>query len=314
MWKITTDNLVADADREGFSCIVDYHQLDASSFDKIVNKYVEPQKAALRDKKTSVNRRLNDDNLTSAERATANAKFERYNSALEQIALFEEELQELMKESPRDWSPTHQQSAQELKERVERFREETQNRLDILDQLANHAEIDMAELFTETFYATVQEQRGEWIDALHDLEEACEAYSRDATQPVEAHHYDLFDHFEDLIGSTHFASNGILFTTYYFNDGEVYLKDGSPRDGLQKDTELLAQLAVDLEEYISLAREINDGCQNLVAEMPSSWADRALSEVTTNGYRPNRKHGVVINITPLVDAGIVPKVVEGGVI
>ena len=314
MWKITTNNLVADADREGFSCIVDYHQLDASSFDKIANRYLEPQKAALRDKKTSANRRRNDDNLTSAERATANAKFERCNSALEQIALFEEELQELMKESQREWGPTHQQSAQELKEKVERFREETQHRLDILDQLANHAEVDMAELFTETFYATVQEQRGEWIDALHDLEEACEAYSRDATQPVEAHHYDLFDYFEDLIGSTHFASNGILFTTYYFDDGEAYLEDGSPRDGLQKDTELLAQLAVDLEDYISLAREINDGCHNLVAEIPSSWADRALSEVTTNGYRPNRKHGVVINITPLVDAEIVPEVVEERVI
>jgi hypothetical protein len=280
----------------------------------MVNRYLEPQKAALRDKKTSANRRRNDDDLTSAERATANAKFERFNSALEQIIVFEEELQGLMKESPRDWSPTHQHSAQELKEKVERFREETQNRLNILDQLANHAEVDMADLFTETFYSTVQEQRGEWIDALYDLEEACEAYSRDATQPVEAHHYDLFDYFEDLIGSTHFASNGILFTTYYFEDGEAYLEDGSPRDGLQEATELLAQLAVDLEEYISLAREINDGCQKLREEIPSSWSQRALSEVTTNGYRPNRKHGVAINITPLVDAGIVPEVVEERVI
>jgi len=49
-------------------------------------------------------------------------------------------------------------------------------------------------------------------------------------------------------------------------------------------------------------------------DVSSDWADRALSEITTTGYDPNRKHGVVINITPLAEAEIVPKIVDKQVI
>jgi hypothetical protein len=314
VWKITTENLVADSNREGFSCLVDYHQLDSSIFDKIVNGYIEPQKAALREKKSSSNRRRTNEDLTASERAAANEEFERCSSALEQVIQFEESVQELAKGSLREWDEENQQSAIELKHRVQEFREATQTRLDVLDELAEHDDVDMTELFTDTFYSTVQERRDEWIDALFDLEEACEAYSRNRDQAVEAHHYDLFNYFDELIGSTHFASNGILFMTYYFEDGEDYLENGEPRDGLRTDIELLAELAVDLDEYVSLAREINDECQKLAAEIPSNWGERALSEITTEGYQPSRKHGVAINITPLVRASIVPEIVSEKVI
>jgi hypothetical protein len=46
----------------------------------------------------------------------------------------------------------------------------------------------------------------------------------------------------------------------------------------------------------------------------TTWTDRALSEITTEGYQPNHKHGVEINITPLAQSEIVPKTVEDDVL
>ena len=314
LWKITTQNLVADADREGFSCLIDYHQLDSSLFDKISNRYIEPQKAAIREKRSVANRRRSNEDLTTGERAKATERYERFNSALEQIEEFEERIQKLAEDQPRDWDGDSQRAASEIKKKVKDFREETQKRLDILDELAAQEETDMTEMFTDTFYSTVQEQRDEWIDALVDLEKACEAYSRGADEAVEAHHYDLFEYFEDLVGSTHFASNGILFMTYYFEDGKDYLENGTPRDGLRDDIELLAKLAVGLEDYIDLAEEIEQECHSLAQKISSSWSERALSDIRTTGYQPNHKYGVEINITPLADAEIVPKIVDEKVI
>ena len=314
MWEVTTENLVTDADRVGFSCLIDYHQLDASIFDKISNRYIEPQKASIREKRTTADRRKSNDDLTAKERARATERYKRCNSALEQIVEFEQRIQALAEEQPRDWNNERQQAASELKYKVQKFREETQRRLNLLDELAAQADTDMTELFTETFYSTVQEKRDEWIDALYDLEEACDAYSKDANEAVQAHHYDLFGYFDDLIGSTHFASNGILFMTYYFEDGKKFLENGSPRGGLRDDVNILADLAIDLEDYIELAEKINEECGDLAGEITSNWADRALSDIMTTGYRPNHKYGVAINITPLSEAEIVPKIVNNQVI
>jgi hypothetical protein len=65
-----------------------------------------------------------------------------------------------------------------------------------------------------------------------------------------------------------------------------------------------------LAEYKALAEEIDDRCQTVYKGIPSDWKDRALSEVTTAGYQPNHKHGVVINITPLSEQNVVPEIVE----
>lgn len=43
--------------------------------------------------------------------------------------------------------------------------------------------------------------------------------------------------------------------------------------------------------------------------LPTVWRGR-LSEITTAGYQPNHKHGVVINIAPLDDAEVIPEVVK----
>ena len=69
-----------------------------------------------------------------------------------------------------------------------------------------------------------------------------------------------------------------------------------------------------LVEFKALAEEIDDRCQAVYREIPSDWADRALSEITTAGYQPNHKHGVAINITPLADQHIVPEIVDDKVL
>jgi hypothetical protein len=69
-----------------------------------------------------------------------------------------------------------------------------------------------------------------------------------------------------------------------------------------------------LAEFKPLAEEIDDRCQAVHREIPSDWSDRALSEVTTAGYQPVHKHGVVINITPLAEQRVVPEIVGEKVI
>jgi len=314
LWRLTTERLVSDPEGEGFACLVDYHQLDDGIFDRLQNRYLEPRKALLRERRSAANRRRGDDSLSASEKAAAAEEYARCESGLEQIGVFEERLAELAKSSPREWPEENQQTAADAVQSVADFREETASRLETLEELAELDDIEMGDLFSPSFYETVQENHDEWIDALEDLQSAFEAYAADRSEPVDAHRYDLFEYYDDLVGSTHYASNGILFMTYYFGKfddaGQAQIGDC----GVSERQHLLSELATGLEEYEELANEIADACDAVASDISPDWADRALIEITTAGYRPNRKHGVEINITPLADAEIVPKTVDDDVL
>jgi hypothetical protein len=131
--------------------------------------------------------------------------------------------------------------------------------------------------------------------------------------------------------------------TYYFDreGADLLNENGEPFENLSPDEQRLASLAMGLDdpsvveldylekktdddqgvadlqplaEYKSLAEEINDHCQTIDERLPSEWKDRALSEITTAGYQPNHEHGVVINITPLAEYDLVPKIVDDRVL
>jgi hypothetical protein len=311
LWLFTTERLVSDPDGEGFGCIMDYHQLDAGIFDRLQNQYLEPRKSRLREQRNAADRRRSDDSLPASEQAEAADEYARCESGLEQIAVFEDRLAELAKSSSRDWSGESQQTADAAADRVAEFRRRTQERLEMVDELAEMEDADMESLFTGNFYEKVNNQREEWIDALEDLESAFEAYAMDSDQPVEAHLYDLFDYYvDDLLGTSHFASNGILYMTYYFDKFERSDQATLEDAGISRRRELVSRLAKDLEEYIDLAQSISDDCETVSSGVSSEWSDRALSEITTAGYQPNHKHGVEINIKPLADAEVVPKTVD----
>jgi hypothetical protein len=314
LWRLTTERLVSDPKGEGFACLVDYHQLDTGVFDRLQSRYLEPRKSLLRERRSAANRRRGDDSLSASEKAAAAEEYARCESGLEQIGVFEERLSELAQSSPREWPEANQQTAADAVPAVTEFREETASRLETLEELAELDEVDMGDLFSPSFYETVQGNQDEWLDALDDLESAFEAYAADGSEPVEAHLYDLFEYYDDLVGSTHYASNGILFMTYYFGKfedaGQAKIDDG----GVSKRERLLSELATGLEEYENLANEIAEACDAVASDISSNWEDRALAEITTAGYRPNRKHGVEINIRPLADAKVVPETVEDDVL
>ena len=315
LWRFTTERLVSDSEGEGFGCLVDYHQLDEGLFDRLQNRYLEPRKNLLRERRSAANRRRNDDSLSTSEQADAAEEYAQCESGLEQIAVFEDRLAELAQPEPRQWSTEEQQAADTAAERVAEFRRRTEERLEIVDELAAMEDVNMGELFTGNFYEKVEGQRDEWIDALEDLEAAFDAYAADPDQPVEAHLYDLFDYYtDDLLGSSHFASNGILYMTYYFDNFEQADQARLDDAGISQRQRLISQLASDLDEYIELGESISEDCKEILSEISSAWSDRALSEITTAGYQPNRKHGVEINITPLSDAEIVPKTVDDDVL
>ena len=315
LWRLTTERLVSDPEGEGFGCLVDYHQLDEGVFDRLQNRYLEPRKTLLRERRSAANRRRSDDSISASEQSKAAEEYARCESGLEQIAVFEDRLAELAQPEPRQWSTDEQQTADAAAERVSEFRRRTEERLAIVDELAAMEDVDMADLFTGNFCEKIEERRGEWIDALEDLEGAFEAYAADADRPVEAHLYDLFDYYaDDLLGSSHFASNGILYMTYYFDDFEQADQARLSDAGVSRRQRLISQLASDLDEYVELGESIAENCENVSSELSSDWTDRALSEITTAGYRPNRKHGIEINIKPLADAEIVPKTVDDDVL
>jgi hypothetical protein len=314
LWRLTTERLVSDPDGEGFACLVDYHQLDAGIFDRLQNRYVEPRKARLRERRSAATRRRSDDSRSASERAEAAAAAARCESGLEQIAVFEDRLADLAQSEPREWPTENRTIAREAAAQVAAFRDRTAARLDALAELAALPTVDMGDLFSPSFYETVQENCEEWLDALDDLEAAFEAYAAPGDEPVEAHRYDLFEYYDDLVGSAHYASNGILFTTYYYDQfedaGQAQIGEG----GVSDRQRLCADLASNLDEYEALATEIGDACDEIVRDIPSEWSARALSEITTEGYQPNHKHGVEINITPLAEAEIVPKTVDDDVL
>ncbi|WP_226042474.1 BREX-5 system adenine-specific DNA-methyltransferase PglX [Natrinema sp. DC36] len=314
LWRISTKRLVSDPEGEGFGCLVDYHQLDASIFDRLQNQYLEPRRTYLRERRAAANSRRNDESLSTSERADAAEEYERCESGLEQLSVFEEQLGELAQANPRDWPEAKQERAAEAAQRVAEFRDRTASRLDTLESLADLEDVDMEDLFSPSFYETVQKNQDEWLDALDDLQAAFEAYADDGTEPVEAHLYDLFEHYDDLTGSSHYASNGVLFMTYYFNQfedaGQAQIGDA----GVSERQRLLSELAADVDEYKELAEGISEDCDEVATDIPADWEDRALSEVTTAGYQPNHKHGVAINITPLAEKNVVPEIVEDKVL
>jgi len=350
IWRLSTDRLIADADGEGFGCFVDYHSLDGGLFDRLSNRYLEPHKADLRERRSAANRRRSDDSLSTSEQAEAAETYDRCASGLDQIAVFEDILQELGSTTDREFDDADRERVAALATKVATFRESTRQRIETLAELRERkGEAWFQDTFSANFWNAVDEWRHEWLDALADLGTACEAYAKPSDEPVEAHLADLFDYFSwRLKGSDHYSSTGILFMTYYFErEGANLLDDdGQPHDTLTDDERLLASLATGLEdpdivdreyldamaeeaddediegpddlpplaEFKALAEEIDDRCQAVDKCVPSDWADRALSEITTAGYDPNRKHGVEINITPLAEAEIVPKTVDDKVL
>ncbi len=314
LWRLTTERLVSDPEGEGFGCLIDYHQLDANVFDRLQNRYLEPRKALLRERRSAANRRRGDDSLSASEQASAAEEYTRCESGLEQIDVFEDRLADLAQPVARDWPEENRTLAATTAQQVADFRERTATRLNAVEALAGLDDTDMGDLFSPTFYETVQENRDEWLAALDDLKTAFESYAEDGSEPIEAHLYDLFEYYHDLIGSAHYASNGVLFMTYYFDKfedpGQTQIGDG----GGSERQRLLSELASDLDDYQELSEEIAAACEEITADISSEWSDRALSEITTAGYQPNRKHGVEINITPLADAEIVSKTVENNVL
>jgi hypothetical protein len=347
LWRFTTERLIADSKGEGFACFVDYHSLDSGLLDRLANQYLEPRKAELRERRSAANRRQSDDSLSASEQAEAAEQYQRCASGLDQIAVFEDVLQELGSPNERDFDDEDRERAKELAPKVAIFREETRERVETLAELHDRKSDEwFQDTFSNNFWDAVDEWRDEWIDALDELERACEEYAKPADKPVEAHLSDLFDYFSGRIkGSDHYSSTGILFMTYYFErEGSDFLdEDGKPYDNLTEEERLLASLAMGLDdpsivdeeyresiadnesvdgidelpplaEFKALAEEVDDRCQAVNKRISSDWFDRALSEITTAGYQPNHKHGVEINITPLADAEIVPKTVDDDVL
>jgi len=345
IWRLTTERLITDSTAEGFACFIDYHSLDSGLFDRLVNQYLEPRKAELRERRSAANRRRGDDSLSTSEQAEAAEQYERCASGLNQINVFEDVIQELGSTDERNFDDDDRQRVDELAPKVAAFREETQKRVDSLAELREReGEKWFKDTFSDKFWEAVDEWRDEWIDALEELERACEEYAKPVDEPVEAHLADLFDYFNwRLKGSDHYSSSGILFMTYYFEreGADLLDEDGQPFENLTEDERLLASLAMGLDdssildtayleamaddeesaddlpplaEFKALAEEIDDRCQAVHKRIPSDWSDRALSEVTTAGYQPNRKHGVEINITPLAEAEVVPKTVDDKVL
>ncbi|MFB6301516.1 MAG: BREX-5 system adenine-specific DNA-methyltransferase PglX [Haloferacaceae archaeon] len=312
-WQLTTERLAPDHDDVGFACLVDYHQLDANVVDRLRDRYLEPRKALLRERRSAADRRRSDDALPTADRMAAAEAYARCENGLEGIGAFEDRLADLAEPAPREWPAANRERAAAAAGKVVEFRDRTAARLETLDALADLDDVDVDGLFSPSFYETVEENRGEWLDALDALEAAFEAYAGDGSEPVAAGLYDLFEYYDELIGSPHHASNGILVTTYYFGKFED-VGQSRAGDDVPERRRLLAALARDLDEYEALADEIADACDRIAAAAPSEWAERARSEITTAGYRPNRKHGVAINVAPLADAEIVPRTVDDSVL
>jgi hypothetical protein len=294
---------------------VDYHQLDEGVFDRLQNRYLDPRKDLLRERRNAANRRRGDNSLSASQQAEAAEEYTRCQSGLEQIQVFEDRLAELAHDDPREWPAEKQKIADSAADHVAQFRERTEERLEIVDALAAMEDVDMSELFSGNFYEKVGGQREEWLDALNDVQAAFDAYAQDATKPVEAHLYDLFDYYtDDLLGSSHFASNGILYMTYYFDNFEQADQSRLDSDNVSRRQRLISQLVSDLEDYIELGKTIAEECNEVSSKISSDWETRALSEIMTAGYQPNHKYGVEINIAPLSDAEIVPKTVDDEVI
>jgi type I restriction-modification system DNA methylase subunit len=312
LWELTTERLGEDDNGDaGFACLIDYHQLGPDVFDRLSARYLETRKAALRERQQSARRTAEGSEGTQTREARQEEK--RCENALRQIDELETRISELTQTQPRDWADAVRDEARDLQPKVRRFRQRLEERLETLDALHEEAPSSwFKDHFSDKFMESVNGNRAEWIDALEDLEAACEQFARPADQPVEAHLYDLLPYFDDLTGSTHYSSNGIFFLNYYFSKGKDLAAkiDQGSKDRVTRREQLVADLARETDDDIELGKEINQACQEMKKHMNSDWKPRALEEVRTPGYRPVKKHGVAINITPLAEKKLVPELVE----
>jgi hypothetical protein len=312
LWELTTERLGEDNGGDaGFACLIDYHQLGPDVFDRLSARYLETRKAALRERRQSARRTAEGSEGTQAREARQEEK--RCENALRQIDELETRISELTQTQPRDWADAVRDDARDLQPKVRRFRERLEERLETLDALHEEAPSSwFKDHFSDKFMESVNGNREEWIDALEDLEAACEQFARPADEPVEAHLYDLLPYFDDLTGSTHYSNNGIFFLNYYFSKGKDLAAkiDQGNKNRVTRREQLVADLARETDDDIELGKEINEACQAMKKHMDSDWKPRALEEVRTPGYRPVKKHGVAINITPLAEKKLVPELVE----
>lgn len=317
LWQLNTDRLVSGPKGQGLSCIVDYHQLGPDFFDRLTVRYVEPRKAVLRERRRAANSTSGDPAASAAVRSRAREAVERYDDALRQIDGLEAALRELSQSTPRPWAHEVQPLANETTPKVRHFRKRLEERLKTLDRLHEVASTGwFKDQFSNKFMESVNGNREEWIDALKDLEAACEQFAQPATEPVEAHLYDLLPYFDKLVGSTHYSSNGIFFLNYYFSKGKKLAAKMAGKDESEftEQQRLVAALARETDKDVALGKEINAACKEMAKPMDAEWKARALEEVMTAGYRPVKKHGVAINITPLAEKKLVPKIVEDKVL
>ncbi|MCS4047588.1 hypothetical protein GGQ04_002737 [Salinibacter ruber] len=312
LWELTTERLgEEDNEYAGFACLIDYHQLGPDVFDRLSARYLETRKAALRERQQSARRTAEGSKGTQAREARQEEK--RCENALRQIDELETRISELTQSQPRDWADAVRNEARDLQPKVRRFRERLEERLETLDALHEEAPNDwFTDHFSPKFMEKVEDSRDEWIDALEDLEAACEQFARPADQPVEAHLYDLLSYCDDLMGSEWYSSTGAFFLNYYFSKGKDLAAkiDQGSKDRVTRREQLVADLARETDADIELGKEINEACQAIKKHMDSDWKPRALEEVRTPGYRPVKKHGVAINITPLAEKKLVPELVD----
>jgi len=78
---------------------------------------------------------------------------------------------------------------------------------------------------------------------------------------------------------------------YYFGKFEDAGQSQIGDTGVSERQRLLSELATGLDSY-EAREEVSETCDTLASDVSSDWEDQALSEITTSGYRPNRKHGV----------------------
>lgn len=311
VWELTTERLVSEPIITAFSCFVSYYHIDASIFDRIEANYLESLKTEYRSRRNAADQRRSDGASSTSEKAEAVAEFERYEEALTQIEEFQEVALQLSSSHHPQYNESVQSVASDLKPMVRQFRKRTEERLHTLDELEEQMDSDQIEdYFSPTFLDRVNEHRDEWINALKELEKACDAYMRVGTAPIEAHLYDLFIYIDDNVGSTHHGSNDITFLNHYFSKGANFLDNGEPREGLELIPRLKAELAAATDNDVELAVDIKDKCNHLIKMVDSDWEVRALHEVIASGFDPVKKHGIKINIKPLSDKRLVPEFVE----
>lgn len=315
VWRLTTERTVQDPEIEAFGCFVDYHQLDEGLVDRLSTGYLDVVREEYQNRMSTANTRRNDDTLPTVEVTEAEREYQRYLDAVEQLGEFEERLLALLEGEEREWSDETQAVAEETTRKVQTFTERTRKRFEMVDELREVADEDTRiKMFSEAFFEKVDNRRNEWLDLLEQLETACEAYSGDSSSPVEAHLYDLLDNVDDIIGGTYHNNKGVLSLNFYFRKGEEYLENGEPRNGMDEEYQLFAELAVESERDVELGEDIMEDCNNLVREISSEWGERAYDEILAGGWTPIHKHGVEMNITPLAESEVVPECVEDDVL